>query len=101
MWQKAATKSEISPGNMKTVSLSGRDILVSNIDGEYYAIGALCTHLQCDLGTGYIKDKTVICPCHGTVFDLTSGKVLAPPAEIPEPTYEVKVEGGDVYVDVE
>lgn len=40
------------------------------------------------------------CPWHGAEFDVTSGDVLAPPADEDEPTYEVRVDGDEVQVDV-
>ena len=40
----AGKTSEILPGNMIKVSIDGRDILVANIEGNYYATDDSCTH---------------------------------------------------------
>jgi 3-phenylpropionate/trans-cinnamate dioxygenase ferredoxin subunit len=40
----------------------------------------------------------VECYLHGSCFDLRTGKPTGPPATKPVPTYQVKIENGDVYV---
>jgi nitrite reductase/ring-hydroxylating ferredoxin subunit len=39
-----------------------------------------------------------MCGCHGSIFDLTTGEAVGPPAEDPEPVYLVRVEGDEVQV---
>ena len=40
----------------------------------------------------------VICPCHGSEFDVRSGEVLQGPAREPVETYETRIEGGSLEV---
>jgi 3-phenylpropionate/trans-cinnamate dioxygenase ferredoxin subunit len=53
------------------------------------------------MGHGRLYRNEVICPRHAARFDVTSGAVLGPPAIVPIDTFEVKVEGEDIYVLVE
>jgi nitrite reductase/ring-hydroxylating ferredoxin subunit len=100
MWHKVAQINEISPGAMKQVKIDGSSILLANVDGKFFAIGDVCTHAECDLSTGFMDGSAVYCPCHGSQFDVTTGAVLSPPATESEPTYKVKVEGADIFIEI-
>ncbi|MEV6953474.1 Rieske (2Fe-2S) protein [Streptomyces sp. NPDC051183] len=60
--------------------------------GQYKAFSAQCTHAGCVLDK--IVEGEGNCPCHGSRFDVTTGKVLRGPATDPLPEVPVKVEGG-------
>ncbi|HET6856413.1 MAG TPA: Rieske (2Fe-2S) protein [Streptomyces sp.] len=60
--------------------------------GEFKAFSGQCTHAGCALEK--IEKDVGICPCHGSRFDVTTGKVLKGPATVPLPAIPVKVEGG-------
>jgi 3-phenylpropionate/trans-cinnamate dioxygenase ferredoxin subunit len=88
---------------MKKVSLGDRAVLIANVKGTYYAVDNLCTHYAGDLSEGILEGNVVTCPNHGSKFDVTTGKVVSPPAKaLGRPdiedlqTYSVKVE--DQYI---
>ncbi len=58
---------------------SGVYLLRDRDKGTFYALPARCTHLGCDLGFDETSER-FMCPCHGSVFDLT-GKRLEGPAK--------------------
>ncbi|WP_370411742.1 Rieske (2Fe-2S) protein [Streptomyces fradiae] len=60
--------------------------------GEYKAFSAQCTHAGCVLDK--IEDNEGNCPCHGSRFDVTTGKALQGPATVPLPAVPVRVENG-------
>ncbi|MFD9337009.1 Rieske (2Fe-2S) protein [Streptomyces sp. NPDC060028] len=62
--------------------------------GQYKAFSAQCTHAGCVLDK--IVEGEGNCPCHGSRFDVTTGKVLRGPATDPLPEVPVKVEGGKI-----
>lgn len=98
---KAVKTSEIESGTMKTVRVQGKTIAVANVDGEFFAIDDTCSHEHCSLGTeGFLDGTTVTCGCHGANFDVTTGKVLALPAPTDIASYNVKVEGDDIFIDL-
>ena len=98
---KVATTAEIGSGTMKTLFVSGKRIALANVDGEFFAISDVCTHEECSLGTeGFLDGNVVICGCHGSTFDVTSGKVLSLPAPTDVASYETKVENGEVYIKI-
>lgn len=98
---KAATIGEIRSGNMKTLFISGRRIALANVDGKFFAIDDVCTHAECSLGSeGFLDGTIVTCGCHGSTFDVTTGKVLSLPAPTDVASYETKVENGQVFVKI-
>ncbi|CAB3394634.1 Rieske (2Fe-2S) protein [Kyrpidia spormannii] len=97
-WVPVFRGEELPPGLMRVVTIGDQRILVANVEGTFYAIGAVCTHTEGYLDEGYIEDRTVVCPIHFSRFSLISGEVVEGPAEEPEPTYPVEVRNGIVYV---
>jgi len=95
---KVAETTEVPPGNMKKVTVDGKEILAANVEGTYYAIGNKCTHRGGDLSKGSLSGKLVKCPRHGAKFNVTTGEVVAGPATKSEPTLEVKVEGKNILL---
>ena len=91
---------EIAKGSMKLVTAGTKEILISNIDGRFFAIGGKCTHAGGNLSKGKLEGKIVTCPRHGSKFDVTTGNRIAGPAKENEPMYEVKVEGNSIKVNV-
>jgi Rieske Fe-S protein len=64
--------------------------------GEFHAFSAICTHQGCAVTE--IKDGTITCPCHGSMFDLADGSVVRGPAQEPLPRVQVSVEGTSVQL---
>jgi len=83
---------------MKEVQVDGENICVVNVDGNYYAIGSICTHEGGPLADGTLEGYEVECPWHNSKFDVRTGEVTNPPANEPEPSYEVKVDGNDILI---
>jgi 3-phenylpropionate/trans-cinnamate dioxygenase ferredoxin subunit len=101
MSNPVARKSAIAPGTMTRVTVDGVGVLLCNVDGELYAVEDVCTHDGGALDAGELEGCRVMCPRHGALFDVTTGKALTLPAVTPLPTYPVHVDGDDVSVDVD
>ncbi len=105
---KVAETSEIPLGQMKAVKLAEKNVLIANVNGAYYAIGNICTHMKGELSKGTLEGNTVVCPKHKAKFDITTGKVVSGP-KVPlmhpkikdEPTYVVEVDGKDILLEFE
>lgn len=95
---KVARVSEIPAGGMKMVTLGIEEVLITNLEGKFYAIGNACTHVGGPLAEGELSGKVVTCPWHGSQFDVTDGHVVGPPARLPEPVYELTVQGDDIMI---
>ncbi len=75
-------------------------VSVARIGDKLFAFDDLCTHEGCQLSAGILAGTTLMCPCHGSQFDVTSGAVLRGPAKQPLTTYEVREQGGEIEVRV-
>jgi 3-phenylpropionate/trans-cinnamate dioxygenase ferredoxin component len=84
---------KVGPGEAALVKVGGEDVAVFNVDGQYFATQDACTHEDGPLSDGDLEGKTIICPWHGSCFDVTNGEVLCGPAEEPLKTYRVSIEG--------
>ncbi|MFW6189879.1 MAG: FAD-dependent oxidoreductase [Planctomycetota bacterium] len=91
---------ELQDGQMKQVSVGGRTALLLRQGGDYYAIGAKCTHYGAPLEDGLLHEGRIICPWHRACFDALTGDVQEPPALDALANFEVAVEGEDVVVTV-
>ena len=93
---------ELGPGAMKIVTVGWTSIGVYNCNGTFYALEDRCSHDDGPLCEGEWENDTcrVICPRHGSAFDLATGRPLSLPAFQPVETYPVYVEDGMVKVEV-
>jgi len=97
---KAATLEDVPPGTLLGVEVGGHRICLANVDGEIYAVRDNCTHRDYPLSAGVLEGRTVECSWHGARFDLESGRAVRLPAIRPVRTYAVKVEDGQILVDI-
>ena len=100
---KVATLQELPEGSVRGVEAEGRRVCLANVEGEIYAFTDNCTHRDFPLSNGELDtdECSITCEWHGARFDIRSGKVLSPPATKAIAIYACKVEGTDIYVDVE
>ena len=96
---EVATVGELSDGEMKTVDVGDRTIVLLNVAGDLLAIDDECTHQGCSLSDGDLAGDELSCLCHGSVFNVRTGHVLQGPADEPIPTYPLYVEGETVYAE--
>lgn len=89
---------DLREGEMRAFDVRGTKIAVANVGGAFRAFDDTCTHMACSLAGGDLEENTVICPCHGSEFDVTTGAVLQGPAREPLATYETRVEGGNLEI---
>lgn len=91
-------EAEVEDGKLCRAELEGEAVLVARSaeTGEVYAIAATCSHLGGPLDKGERDGDTVVCPWHGSRFDLCTGEVEGGPAVYPQPRYEARVRAGKI-----
>jgi 3-phenylpropionate/trans-cinnamate dioxygenase ferredoxin component len=102
---RVADKAELPSNKMILILVGGKEVLLANLVGSYYAIANKCTHLGGSLSKGFLDGSIVTCPKHGAKFDVKTGQAIAD-AKIgfikmsvkDEKSYKVKVEGSDIFV---
>jgi nitrite reductase/ring-hydroxylating ferredoxin subunit len=96
-----AKTADVKPGELASFEVEGVRIAVANANGRFFAIDDTCTHEQCSLAQeGTLEGTVVTCGCHGAQFDVTTGAVLAPPALEPVKAYPLRIDQGNVMVEV-
>ena len=97
---KVARKSELPENDGTYVEVEGNRIALFNLNGEIYAIDNTCTHMGGPLSLGRLEDAEVECPWHGSRFGIKTGEVRMFPAKEDVASYQVRVSGDDVEVEV-
>ena len=105
-----ARTSEVPAGKRKLVHVAGRDIVLINAGGEYFALMNRCPHqggslLHGDLiglvessGPGHFaysrRGEMLRCAWHGWEFDIRTGQSYCDPRRFRVKAYPVNVEPG-------
>jgi len=115
---KAIAPDEIAPGGMRSVMINGREIVLCNYAGAFYAVERACGHAKARLERGALTGWILTCPLHYAQFDIRNGEALSGPVpKAPESvhadpadlalktaglkTWPVRVEGGMVFVELQ
>jgi naphthalene 1,2-dioxygenase system ferredoxin subunit len=97
-WQRVAGVADIAAGEILATEVSGQEIALYNVDGEFYATDLICTHGHACLTDGYLDGYVIECPLHQGTFDVRTGSGLGAPIEEDLRAYPVRVEGDDIFV---
>jgi nitrite reductase/ring-hydroxylating ferredoxin subunit/uncharacterized membrane protein/hemerythrin superfamily protein len=66
--------------------------------GRVHAMGARCSHMGGPLDQGWVLNGALVCPWHGSRYDLESGWPTSGPSTCPQPRYEVRLRNGMVEI---
>jgi 3-phenylpropionate/trans-cinnamate dioxygenase ferredoxin reductase subunit len=89
---------QVPEGAMLAGHADGKPVLLAHSAGEWFAIGAVCSHYSGPLPEGVMVGDTVRCPWHHACFSLRTGEALRPPALNDLPCWRVEQRGEKVYV---
>jgi len=99
-WIRVASLKEFPVGSAREVIAEDRVIALYHVDDQVYALDGICPHQGGPLGEGQLEGCVVTCPWHGWQYDVRTGQHQSIPSLVHR-TYPVKVEGSDIYVDVD
>jgi NADPH-dependent 2,4-dienoyl-CoA reductase/sulfur reductase-like enzyme/nitrite reductase/ring-hydroxylating ferredoxin subunit len=74
------------------------EVLLVQVGGEIFAVGAHCTHYHGPLAEGLVTGESVRCPWHHACFDLSSGEAVRAPALSPLACWKVERRDGRIVV---
>jgi len=97
-WTVVADESSIEEGRPTLVDVDGVPVMLVRDGGEVQALAARCAHQGGPLHEGEISDGCVRCPWHSSRFRLSDGQPVSGPTAHPQPTLQVRVQGGKVEV---
>ena len=85
-------------GSMRACTVGERELVICHTREGVFALDNICTHAEARLCEGWLRATRLVCPLHGAAFDVRDGRVLAPPAVSPLPTYALRVQAGVIEV---
>jgi naphthalene 1,2-dioxygenase ferredoxin component len=97
-WVRAASRSELTEGEVLGVEIAGRSIALYDVDGAIFATDNICTHAYARLSDGWLDAEVIECPLHAARFDVRTGKVVDPPATEDLKTYPVRLVDDDIEI---
>ena len=89
---------DVPDGGMVRGHVDDEAVLLARRGGEYFAVGASCTHYHGPLAEGIVVGDTVRCPWHHACFSLRTGEALRAPALDPIACWRVERDGDDTLV---
>ena len=98
-WQSLGPVETLRQRELQPITLGKIQIALSCRDGAFGAIANSCNHIGGPLGSGTIKGDYVVCPWHSWMFHRQTG-AAQPGIPAAVPSYPVKVENGEVWIDL-
>ncbi len=99
-WKKVCGVDDIADGCARQIK-GEPPIAIFHVGEEFFATDDTCTHAKFSLADGYVEGDEVVCALHEARFCLRTGRVLSPPATVALRTYPVRIEGGEVFIEVD
>ena len=98
---KAGAVGQLGQDGMGAFFIEGVEVLVvRDREGVLRAFDGICPHEDSPLAEGYFDGTTITCAMHGWMFDAVTGRGINPP-NCRIAAYPIKVEGDDIYVDLD
>jgi nitrite reductase/ring-hydroxylating ferredoxin subunit len=97
---RVARLEELSPGEPRLVEVDGTRVVLARVGDAVYACSAVCTHQGGPLSEGRLSGTRLACPWHGWHFDVRTGACVMPTRGGSVPSYPVRIEAGEVWVEV-
>ncbi|HAJ05362.1 MAG TPA: hypothetical protein DCL76_02260 [Chloroflexi bacterium] len=91
---------DIDVGEKKIIQIEGSNVVIFNINGDYYCISDVCSHDGGSISDGETDGYTIKCPRHGAKFDVRDGKAKSLPATRGIPCYSIEIVGGELIIDI-
>lgn len=82
----------------RRVEADGVALCLVRSNGHVFAVGQSCAHLGAPMSEGWLHRGQLVCPWHGSRFQLHDGQPASGPATAPLASYDVRVRGGHVEV---
>jgi 3-phenylpropionate/trans-cinnamate dioxygenase ferredoxin component len=99
-FRKVAEINEVKEGALFKVKVNSQHILLIKKNNEIYAFTDECTHDGGTLSDGKLDGYQIICPRHAARFDIRNGAALTMPATEDTETFTVRMNGGDIEIDI-
>lgn len=93
--------SNFPPGSLKRIEVPESEVALAvavTLEGKLHIIDDLCTHAEARLSEGWLEEDCVVCPWHGSQFELETGRPLSLPATESVATYPPVIRENKLFV---
>ncbi|HET8578006.1 MAG TPA: Rieske (2Fe-2S) protein [Methylomirabilota bacterium] len=97
---RAASLEEVPPGQPRLVEVNGSRVVLVRVGEQVYACGDTWAHKGGPLSEGKLSGSRLACPWHGWIYDVRTGQCAFPGRGASVPSYAVRVEANDVFVEM-
>lgn len=92
---------EVQDGKLMHITAGGKEIVVTKLDGNYYAMDNVCAHAGADLHEGELNNNELTCPWHGARWDIKTGNLISFPQKLkPLQSHKISIEKDTLYVEI-
>jgi 3-phenylpropionate/trans-cinnamate dioxygenase ferredoxin subunit len=100
-WVEVCEVDEIEEEDVIRFDYGERTFAVYRTDkGDFFASDGYCTHEKIHLSGGLVMGSIIECPKHNGRFDISTGAAKRPPVCVDLKTYPVKIENGNVFIQI-
>jgi 3-phenylpropionate/trans-cinnamate dioxygenase ferredoxin subunit len=99
-WIEVAALDDIDDEDVMRFDHDGKTFAIYRYENKVYASDGLCTHEQVHLCDGLVMEHVIECPKHNGRFDIRDGSALGAPVCVNLKTYPVKVESGQIFIQI-
>jgi len=99
-WAKIADTQRIPRNKMQIFKVKGCEVVVANVEGEFYAFENQCPHMGYSLYLGSLEGEVLTCGFHYAKFNVTTGKSLGAVTHKLLKTFKVKIQDSSILVEV-
>lgn len=89
---------ELVEGQPRAVQADGVAVVLVRSNGVVHALGEQCAHLGAPMAEGWVYRDSLVCPWHGSRYDLATGRPVSGPATAPLPCFQTRLRDGQIEV---
>jgi nitrite reductase/ring-hydroxylating ferredoxin subunit/uncharacterized membrane protein len=94
-WIPVLPVASLRNGKPERVEVDGVGVVLCRSgEGRVSALGEFCPHLAAPMSDGWVDRGHIVCPWHGSRFDVESGQVIRGPSAAPLPSYQTRISDG-------
>lgn len=97
---RAAALADLEPGRPRLVELGATRVVLARVGDAVYACGDVCAHRGGPLSEGTLSGGRLACPWHGWMYDVRTGQCTFPARGGSVPSYPVRIDAGEIWIDL-
>jgi nitrite reductase/ring-hydroxylating ferredoxin subunit/multimeric flavodoxin WrbA len=100
-WHDLGSVETLGKTTLQQITVGRTRLALSQVNGEFTCVSGACNHAGGPLGDGRLDGEYVVCPWHQYKFHRKTGEGEPGFEDDKVPSYDVRVEGGHLYVNLE